>query len=180
MWWSTCCPPPVIVFILRLWWSTCCPPPVIVWTVSSVPRSPLSLRRSANYKTFLHQTVIHKGKTPKNQTFSLFFHSQPLPPLFNVALLLVIAFTICFYTCVFVFTFDQTNQFSYNFSTFYVIMIFGLFIHRIEKDCVFSWNISSKLLGFLCLISEFFSWMVVLFSIFWNPHLKLLTVIFSP
>ena len=38
---------------------------------------------------------------------------------------------------------------------------------RIEKDCVFSWNISSKLLGFLCQhLRVFFSWMVILFSIF--------------
>ena len=44
---------------------------------------------------------------------------------------------------------------------------------RIEKDCVFSWNIFSKQLGFLCQhFRIFFSWMVVLISFFWNPHIK--------
>ena len=74
------------------------------------PLLPLPLQRIIKIVCSLHQTAIHKGKTPKNQTFSLFSLSQP-PPLINIVLFSVIAFTICIYTWVFVFTFDQTNQF---------------------------------------------------------------------
>ena len=50
-------------------------------------------------------------KDPKKSNFFPFFSLSTPPPLFNIVLFSVIAFTICIYTWVFVFTFDQTNQF---------------------------------------------------------------------
>ena len=44
------------------------------------PLLPLPLQRINKIVSRLHQTAIYKGKTQKNQTFSLFFSLKPPPP----------------------------------------------------------------------------------------------------